>query len=39
VCAVERDPAWLYPASLVLLGGRELPEPEIRRHWSRAFVV
>ncbi len=33
VSAVERDAAWLYPATIALLAGRELPAPEVRRQW------
>ncbi len=33
VRAVERDAAWLYPATVALLDGRELPGPEMRRQW------
>ncbi len=33
VRAVERDSAWLYPAAVALSGGRELPDPELRRGW------
>ncbi len=30
---VDRDPAWLYPATLALMAGKELPGPELRRVW------
>ncbi len=33
VRAADRDPAWLYPAAVALLGGHELPAPEVRRQW------
>ena len=33
VDAVESDAAWLYPATFALLGGRELPAPDMRRQW------
>ena len=34
VRVVERDPSWLYPALLVLLGGEELPPDASRREWN-----
>ncbi len=33
VHAVEREDAWVYPAAVTLLAGRELPDPELRRQW------
>ncbi len=33
VRAAESDAAWLYPAAVALLDGRELPDPELRRGW------
>ena len=33
VISVSRDPAWIYPAMLALLDGREFPE-RARRRWS-----
>ena len=35
--AAHRDPAWLYPAAVALLGGRELPAQEVRRQWYARF--
>ena len=37
VQAAHRDPAWLYPAAVALLGGRELPAQEVRRQWYARF--
>ncbi|MEM7352551.1 MAG: hypothetical protein AAF657_17255, partial [Acidobacteriota bacterium] len=33
VRSVERDPAWLYPATAALLAGKELPGTDVRRRW------
>lgn len=33
VSTFARDPAWLYPIALMLLGGRDLPPPATRRRW------
>jgi len=39
VRAVELDEAWVYPASLVLLGGRGLPSIGARSTWLRGWGV
>lgn len=33
MAAVTADPSWVYPASLVLLDGRQLPPPSARTRW------
>lgn len=33
VRAVARDPVWLYPATVALMSGSELPSPSLRRTW------
>ena len=33
VDAYARNPTWLYPITLTLLGGRELPPRELRKQW------
>ncbi len=33
VQAVVSDPAWLYPATVALMSGKELSGPELRRAW------
>lgn len=37
VLAHARDPAWLYPIALALLGGRDLPPRPLRRRWLNRF--
>lgn len=38
VRAVRRDPAWLYPALVALLGGHDLPAKSLRDAWNAARV-
>ena len=38
VRAVERDPDWLYPVLVGLLGGRDLPPAGLRERWSAALA-
>lgn len=39
VRAITRDPGWLYPALVALLGGHDLPAARLRESWSAVEMI